>query len=48
VKIEEQIDALEALAALDAELDELTGELWARRESLSGKKQQLRRTQREG
>ena len=41
MKIEEQIDALEALAALDAELDDLTGELGRERESLSGKKQQL-------
>ncbi len=41
MKIEEQIDVLEALAALDAELDELIGELGRERESLSGKKQQL-------
>jgi uncharacterized protein len=41
VKIEEQIDALEALAVLDSELDDLVGELGRERESLSGKKQQL-------
>jgi predicted nucleic acid-binding Zn-ribbon protein len=41
VKIEEQIDALEALAAIDSELDELGSELGRQREALTGKKQQL-------
>ena len=38
---QEQIEAIEELAAIDAELRELNGELDREREALSGKRQQL-------